>query len=91
MLKESKTAAKSSPAKAIAAGVLFAGALGFVGWQVYGMFAGGEATPLEAVQKAEAHAEELKSEAEKLPPPPPPPPAPVHEGPPTRGPRSRPG
>lgn len=91
MLKESRAAAKESPAKAIVAGVLVVGAIGFVGWQVYGMISGDGGAPPKAVEQAEAHAAELQKAAEALPPPPPPPPPPPSEGPPTRGPRSRTG
>lgn len=89
MLKESRASAKESPVKAIVAGVLVVVALVFVGYQVYGMFAGGDAKPPKVVEQAEAHAEQLQKEAEKLPQPPPPPPPPPQDGPPTRGPRSR--
>lgn len=88
MLKESRAPAKESPVKAIVAGVLLVGALGFVGWRVYGMFAGGSDKPPAAVQQAESHAEELKKAADQLPPPPPPPPPPADRGPPTRAPKS---
>lgn len=87
MLKESRAPAKESPVKAIVAGVLLFGALGFVGWRVYGMFSK-ESAPPAAVQQAETHAEELKKAADQLPAPPPPPPPPADRGPPTRAPKS---
>ncbi len=89
MLKESRAPAKESPVKAIVAGVLLVGALGFVGWRVYSMFSTSPSTPPGAVQQAETHAEELKKAADELPAPPPPPPPPADRGPPTRAPRSR--
>jgi hypothetical protein len=90
MLQESRAPAKESPVKAIVAAVLVVGALGFVGWRVYGMFSG-PAAPPQAVEQAETRAEEMQKEAEKLPPPPPPPPQPEPTGPPTRSPKSRSG